>query len=162
MQPSPTAERLTAVFERIHRERMAGLPILHPALSVAVVGAREWRGAWAGVLITPWCMNLVLIPAPGSGFVPGPTGSKQVLELPAGAFELIASEEPDIGPFAACSLFSPMQQFADQAAALATAEAVMQQLFEPDPPPAAPQPAAAPGISRRDLLRGTLSGQRKR
>ena len=150
---------LTDAFERIHRERMAGLPILHPGLSVAVVGAREWQGDWLGVLITPWCMNLVLVPRRGSVHTLGPTGAKQSIELPAGRYELLASAADGVGPFAACSLFSPMNDFADQASAVAAAEAVIAALFEPNPRPSdeeRPGSNRRPGVRRRDLLRGTL------
>lgn len=151
--------QLVTGFERVQRERMAGLPILHPGLSVTVVGAREWQQDWLGMLLTPWCMNLVRIPGPGSGFLPGSVGSKQIVGFPAGEFEFIASEEEGIGAFAACSMFSPMQGFADQAAALATAEAVMAALFEPAASSVAASQAepARPNISRRDLLRGRVS-----
>jgi [NiFe] hydrogenase assembly HybE family chaperone len=63
---------------------MAGLPILHPGLSVAVIGARQWRRDWLGMLLTPWCMNLVIVPGRGPTFVPGTVGSKQVSQFPAG------------------------------------------------------------------------------
>lgn len=156
--------RLADAFERIHRERMLGLPILHPGLCVAVVGGRCWRGDWIGVLLTPWCMNLVLIPDANSRDRPVAVGSTQCIELPAGRFELIANEEAGVGPFGACSLFSPMHDFADQAGALATAEAIMTQLFEPQGPVGdrsaehAAEPPAQPraAISRRDLLSGRL------
>jgi [NiFe] hydrogenase assembly HybE family chaperone len=151
-------QRLREAFERIHRERMAGLPILHPDLRVAVIGGRRWQHDWIGVLLTPWCMNLVLLPGPGAARRPGSAGSTQRLVLPAGTFELVASHEAGVGAFAACSLFSPMHGFADQAAAVATAEAVMQALFAPpEAPPAADARRSLPaGISRRDLLRGRL------
>ena len=158
------ANALTAAFERVHHKRMAGLPILHPCLSVAVIGARQWRQDWLGMLLTPWCMNLVIVPGSASTFVAGPVGSKQLIEFPAGTFEFIASDEAGIGAFAACSMFSPMQTFADQAAAVATAEAIMVALFEPEPDGAQGgsqvDVAAASngaGISRRDLLRGRVS-----
>ena len=151
------ARLLADSFTRVHRERMAGLPILHPGLSVAVVGGRAWQGDWLGVLVTPWCMNLVLVPGPGSNNRPGPFGSKLQLELPAGGFEFLASEEAGIGRFAACSLISPMHQIADQAAAIATAEAIITALFQPQPPGEAAQDTGRQhGVSRRDLLRGTF------
>jgi [NiFe] hydrogenase assembly HybE family chaperone len=213
--------RLAAAFERIHRERMAGLPILHPKLRVAAVGGRAWRGHWLGVLVTPWCMNLVLTPlhdtsdtttpwerrprrdsadlAPAPrgtshtasprqhhphpdalDLTQDPHGTKRVLDFPAGHFEFLSSPLDDLGTIATCSLFSPMQAFADQAAAEATAAAVLTTLFEsaPAPAPAAdpapggdtdtsqanagaapasmPEPPSGPGVSRRDLLRGNF------
>ena len=41
------ANTLIQTFQRVHRERIAGLPILHPGLSVAVIGARD-RGVRIG------------------------------------------------------------------------------------------------------------------
>lgn len=163
VDPNSTARRLCAIFERIRRQRMTGLPILHPGLSVAVIGARQWGSDWTGVLVTPWCMNLVLIPGSGSDTGRGPIGSKQVRALPAGDFEFIASEEIGIGPFAACSLFSPMQVFADQAAAIATAESVIRELFQPRPDSARdarPEGERDLGLSRRSLLLGSRRGNR--
>ncbi|EXJ15233.1 [NiFe]-hydrogenase assembly chaperone HybE [Imhoffiella purpurea] len=145
--------RLTVAFHRIHETRMRGLPILNPALSVQVVGARAHAGDWLGVLVTPWCMNLVLIPGTDSEVRPGPQGSKLEIDLPGGRCELIASEEAGIGRFAACSIFSPMGGFPDQATAVATAEAVLDGLLSE---PAHSWPTSAAGISRRDLLRGRL------
>ena len=158
------ADRLTAAFERIHRERMAGLPILQPGLAVAVVGARAWRGHWLGVLVTPWCMNLVLVPAVGSDLARDAEGMTWALSFPAGRFEFLVSTVEGLGTIAACSLFSPMHAFADQAAAEATAAAVMTTLFQSAEEPGGPgdaagRPPAAPtrvGISRRQLLRGSF------
>nr|WP_280818834.1 [NiFe]-hydrogenase assembly chaperone HybE [Thiorhodococcus minor] len=150
---------MTLAFERIHRERMAGLPILHPSLSVEVVGGRIFDGDWVGALVTPWTMNLVLVPGPGSAHRPGGVGIKQTLTLPGAEVETIGSEEADVGAFLACSLYSPMGAFADQATAVATAAKILEGLLpseSPRPKPLAPQPDASPAISRRDLLRGRL------
>jgi len=146
MSVEDLAARLEAAFRRIHDARMRDLPILNPTLSVQVVGARLYAGDWIGVLITPWCMNLVLIPGADSSVRPGGQGSKQEVALPGGRCEFIASEEESIGVFAACSIFSPMGEFPDQASAVATAEAVLDGLFS--------GPSPATGISRRELLRG--------
>ena len=178
--PAQTGERLAAAFRRIHRERMAGLPILQPDLHVAVVGGRRWQEHWLGVLVTPWCMNLVLVPAAGSVLAQDAPGTIRLLDFPAGRFELTASDVDGVGAIAACSLFSPMHAFADQAAAETTALEVMTELFEPTAPGATPSaraasadaqaqrhgsPRAAPsdtqtstgvGMSRRDLLRGAF------
>ncbi len=158
------AERLRETFEGIHRERMAGLPILNPCLSVAVVEGREWMGEGIDVLVTPWCMNLIALPLDPSAVKPKPMGWSRVIPFPTGRFEFLASEEPGIGPFAACSLFSPMGDFPNQETALATARAVLDTLFEPEVmnPPGArstdvPVAGARGAISRRELLRGRFS-----
>jgi [NiFe] hydrogenase assembly HybE family chaperone len=158
--------RLGAAFEDIHQQRMRSLPILHPGLRVAVVGGRCWKGDWIGVLITPWSMNLVMIPGRDSAHLPGAIGSTGVIDLPAGRFDLIASEEAGVGRFAACSLFSPMQEFPDQASALETAELIMTELFDPkgsvcnDSPVRAAEPRAKPQRQHQErTARRTLAQQ---
>jgi [NiFe] hydrogenase assembly HybE family chaperone len=157
-----TGARLAGAFDRVHRERMAGLPILHTGLAVAVVGGRDWQGHWLGVLITPWCMNLVVVPAPGSTYAAAGEGTTLRLAFPAGRFDFIVSSVEDLGPFAACSLFSPMHGFADQAGAEAVAAEVLAELFTPEPGAASQRAGAAraqpegSGVSRRELLRGSF------
>jgi [NiFe] hydrogenase assembly HybE family chaperone len=50
-------------FERIHSERMADLPFLNPRISVAAVGFARQGDDWRGVLVTPWGIQLLLLPA---------------------------------------------------------------------------------------------------
>lgn len=146
--PELVQARIEAAFGTIARERMAGVPILNPALDVAAIGTRAWNGHWLAILVTPWCMNVLLLPQssdPAAWKGPGP-GDTLRQALPGGSFAFIVGEEPALGRFLMCSLFSPMQEFADQAAAVATAEAVMVEIMTP--PPA---PAPAP-MSRRRLF----------
>ena len=41
---------------------MAGLAVVNPALEVEAVEFARWEGRWLGVMVTPWSMNLVLLP----------------------------------------------------------------------------------------------------
>lgn len=149
------APRLEHVFAGIHRERMHGLPILNPRLSVAVVGGRVWGDDWIGVLVTPWTMSLVAMPLAAAGPEPA-AGGTCTLELPAGHFPCVLSAEPGVGYFAACPLFSPMGEFPDQDTALATARAILDALFVPEECAGAGSKDPGRGISRRGLLRGAL------
>lgn len=177
--------RLAFAFERVRRERMIDVPMLNPRLAVQAVGFRDWQGDWLGILITPWFMNLMLLP--GDGAKPDErlqTGSKRTRSFPSGSYEFIAGEEEGVGPYEACSLFSPVFEFEDQTAAVATAEAVLQALMDAHScdtvsdtgdqaaqhaqagretmPEAGQQPASTPGerlerpMSRRELLRGAF------
>ena len=123
-------QKLETVFRRIERDRMRGLPILNPALRVTAVGFREWEGRCLGILVTPWFMNLVLLPGEGEGWQALRVGDKQLHRLPSGPYEFILGEEPDIGRYQMCSLFSPVLEFADQETAEATAEAAMAALMD--------------------------------
>jgi [NiFe] hydrogenase assembly HybE family chaperone len=127
--PDYLSEGLEQVFRRIERERMQGLPILNPALRVKAVGLQDWQGHCLGVLITPWFMNLMLLPSEGDDWQGLNIGDKQLHQLPSGPYEFILGEEPGVGRYQMCSLFSPVFEFADQATAEATAEAVMAALM---------------------------------
>jgi len=90
-------------------------------------------------------------------------GLKASRQIGSQTFEFIGAHENEVGAFACCSLFSPMFEFADHAAAVATACEVLTLLRTPAPSPAltpAQKPAsvldakteAAP--SRRGFLFG--------
>ena len=162
-RPDPSA-RVERVFGAIHAARMQGLPFLNPALRVEAVGFRRWEGRWLGVLITPWFMNLMLLPDADEAWLQVRDGESVAYALPAGVFEFISAREAQLGAYQSCSLFSPMDGFADQDGARAVALAALAALFDPQAQaglegpgasPAAPAPAAAPAaVSKRDFLRG--------
>lgn len=146
---APLAARVHALEQRyreIAATRMAGVALCHPGLEVAAVDfAPEPGGAGVlGALVTPWFMNLVWLPLPPAS----DTRAAPPAALPVGAsrkrpvgpelFEFIGAHEAGLGDFEACSLFSPMFEFADQAAAVATARAVLQLLRDPAPAAQAP------------------------
>lgn len=120
---------LEAAFRRIERERLRGLPMLHPGLSVQAVDfeADAAAGVAFGVLVTPWFMNLMRLPLRADVLLL-PVGESATREIGAQRIDFIGAHEPAFGPYEACSLFSPMAAFADQAAAVATARQVLLQL----------------------------------
>jgi [NiFe] hydrogenase assembly HybE family chaperone len=160
---------LEALFRHVAATRMAGVPILHPDLAVRAVGfepAPDGLGA-VGVLVTPWFMNLVWLPltehdAEGRPLTALAVGAARMRAVGNERFDFIGAFEPGFGAYEACSLFSPMFEFADQATALATAEQVLAILRAPPPPvqsvgaePArAVAPSPEPVPSRRALLFG--------
>jgi [NiFe] hydrogenase assembly HybE family chaperone len=144
---APRVAELVALFETIARTRMAGMPVLNVALRVEAVGFEPWlcednasangngngngnAATGLGILITPWFMNLVRLPLRRDASTSA-VGRAYGRTLAGLGFEFIGAHEPAIGAFAACSLFSPVFEFADQAAARATAEAVLAQLRPP-------------------------------
>ena len=121
---SSTSQQLQQVFETIWQQRMQDMPVVNPALAVAVIGFEKTALDQLGIVLTPWCMNLVLLPESDEWNALKP-GSKQIHTLPAGSYEFVVASEPGIGRYQTCSLFSPMFEFSDQQAALATAEAAL-------------------------------------
>lgn len=151
--PESVTRRVEAAFTTIQHTRMAGVPILNPALAVAAIGTRRWGEDWLTILVTPWCMNILLLPGTPGAWGDGQPGATLRHVLPSGEYAFILGQEPALGRFQMCSLFSPMQAFDDQATAVATAEAAMAELMMPVQPKATPKA----DVSRRGLfgLRGT-------
>jgi [NiFe] hydrogenase assembly HybE family chaperone len=150
------AARLEAIFEAIRVERMQDVPILNAALRVEAVGLRPWNGCVLGALVTPWFINLVVLPGEGPWRSVRPTESVWYA-FPSGRFQFIASDEPGLGEYHACSLLSPVLEFADHETARELARVAVESLFDPTllgeapPPPAEDEPESA---SRRNFLRG--------
>jgi [NiFe] hydrogenase assembly HybE family chaperone len=147
--PHPRDLALEAVFEDVRRTRMADLPFLNPALRVEAVGFRDWQGARVGALITPWSIVIVVMPDAAPEAVRRlPTGQSQEWTFPSGVYEFHGHEEPTLGHYQQCSLFSPAMDFASHEDARTAAHAALDALF------AAPAPPPARKFSRRGLLTG--------
>lgn len=139
--PSP---RLEAAFRRIEVGTMADVPILNPALKVEAVGFARWQDHWLGIVITPWFMNLALVPGKADTWQSVAPGQRLFRTFPSGDFAFLGSNEPEIGEFQSCSLFSPMGQFSDQAGTREVAHAALEALLRE---PAAAQSAIAPNAA---------------
>lgn len=97
-------------------ERMAGLPIVNPELEVEAVGFTTIDGHEVGVLITPWFMNLVVLPGTGEWDDAG-QGAVVDRELPAGRYELTVCHDAELGTYLTAVLFRTVMDFPDQAMA---------------------------------------------
>jgi [NiFe] hydrogenase assembly HybE family chaperone len=139
------AAQLEQVFAHIGATRMHGVPMLNTALRVQAVGFEVVVEGEAhvlqGILITPWFMNLLrlpLVPDATSATTSAPEpGSKRSHLCGEQLFEFISGQEEALGSFEACSLFSPMFEFANQAGAVSTATEILKLLRTP-PEPRAP------------------------
>jgi [NiFe] hydrogenase assembly HybE family chaperone len=124
---------------------MQGLLFVNPALEVEAVDFALWNGRWLGVMVTPWFMNLTLVPADPAAWRPLALGAKRRYRFPAGDYEFIGAQDAAIGEYQVCSLFSPMQDFADHATARLVAQLARDALF--DPANAESHVVPAPGLS---------------
>ena len=94
------------------------------------VGMQSFGDDWLCVLITPWFMNLVLLPNAGKE-VPARVGTASSVLLPGGTISFIQSDAEGLGPHRMCSLFSPVFEFPDLETAILTARAVLDELMTP-------------------------------
>jgi [NiFe] hydrogenase assembly HybE family chaperone len=134
VEPLAQVEALLAAYRRVEAN-LRDLPVYNGALQVAAVGFRPFDGGHIGVVVTPWFMNLVRLPAPGTE---APAGVKREAALPADRVDLIGAFLEGVPPFEFRPIVSPMDDFASQAQALLTAGEVMDALFTPRAAPPAP------------------------
>jgi len=136
---------IVAAYRKAEKS-MIGLPVHNPALEVEAVGFRPHKDGFAGVVVTPWCMNVTVVPGGPDAPPPGAVGSKRSHVFPSGAYTFTLGRLEGAGLIETCSLFSPMDDFGEQAVARAAAQAAADGLFE------APEPAPPPRMTRRFLL----------
>ncbi|MCF8150668.1 MAG: [NiFe]-hydrogenase assembly chaperone HybE [Burkholderiaceae bacterium] len=153
---SDPAEAVEEAFFRIQREQMADVPILNSALNVEAVDFQRWQGHWLGIVVTPWCMSMLLLPGTGENWVSTGENKRRFVKFPAGDFAFLGSEEVELGEYQSCPLFSPMDRFSSQAEATLTARASLVALLTPSQSAkidqALPNEADQPSQSRRRFL----------
>jgi [NiFe] hydrogenase assembly HybE family chaperone len=138
---------LVARYEAIYRERMRDLPIVNPVLAVEAVGFEQWEDQDLGVLITPWFMNLVLLPD-SRRLADLPQGERVECRFPSGPCELTVYQDEELGSYLAAVLFRTVADFPDQDVARAVAEEALANVL------AEPSGKDAGKMSRRGLLTG--------
>ncbi|MCP4376959.1 MAG: [NiFe]-hydrogenase assembly chaperone HybE [bacterium] len=127
--PGSIAKVLERVFERIHRQVMAGIPLLNPAIKVQTLGFQEYQGRVIGILITPWVMNLIMFPGTEDDWDGLELGKKQLHEFPSNTYKFLVNEIDGIGKCQTHSLYSPMREFVNQNHALAAARSFLDALL---------------------------------
>ena len=146
----PSAQ-LESVFADIAATRMAGLPICNPVLQVEAIGFRRaGDGHWAGVMITPWAINLLRLRGQADNWPELAPCSKYDWRFPSGNYEFTVAHEDRLGTYHLCSLFSPAVELESHDQARLTAIAVGEALFAS--PLAPPTAVAEVPRSRRAFL----------
>jgi len=138
--------QLLAAYSAI-AERMRTLPVYNHKLDIRVLGLHRWQQGLLGVVATPWCMNITLLPV--EDCPARLEGTKRELVFPSGRYSFIAGQLAAVGPLETCSLFSPMGEFDDPAVVEQVARLALEELLTA--PTAATE---SPAMSRRHFIRG--------
>ena len=150
------ADAVEAAFSRIQQECMVDVPILNPALAVEAIDFQRWQGHWLGMVVTPWCMSLLLLPGSIDNWISTGENKRRFVRFPAGDFAFLGGHETELGEYQSCSLFSPMGKFSSQSEATMTARASLVGLLTaPQPPQAVDKKNRTPGetpVSRRNFF----------
>jgi [NiFe] hydrogenase assembly HybE family chaperone len=143
-----SVDALLAYYRRVHEETFRDLPIANAALDVEAVDFRPLEEHELGVLITPWFMNLFLLPGTDH-WDDKPQGSACKVELPGGKVDFLVSHAQALGTVLSAALFSTVADFPDQEIAREVARETLRLLFDSD----AVQEEPGRRVSRRELLR---------
>lgn len=134
---------------------MRDLPIYNPVLAVEGTAFYPVEGeGLLGILITPWFMNLVILPETTVPFDPARCGASRKVALPGGPRAFRAAGDAGLGTIWTASLHSPMDVF--HSPAQARAEARLRLAEALTPPVADTSAPACPG--RRAFLGGRIAG----
>lgn len=140
---------LAVCFRQIGDEQMRELPFYNPQLEVEAWDFCEFdEDNLIGVLITPWFMNLVLLPLQAEPVDANRYGESRRVALPGGERVFLYGGDPAVGALWAHSLHSPMQQFGTQTQARTEARLRLAQVLTHDE--RSPQALRNPG--RRALF----------
>ena len=130
--------------------------MLHPRVHVQAVGFHKWKYFWLGIIVTPWCMNVILAKGQPSKWKSIPEGRRLHYPFPAGMYDFISVKDRILGEYQMCSLMSPLEEVvSDHEMAVEIAKAALEELMKPEQEPIekAVETAINRPISRRSFLR---------
>lgn len=156
VRQAPLPERVAALvanFARIGEEAMRGLPFYNDKLDVEAVEFERFGDDWLGALITPWFLNLMLIPEQPVPYAEAANGKKREVALPGGTVTFRCGGTEEFGLFHAFSITSPVDIYKTQDQARAAARLALARIRAPQEEAPAPVSQPGKGVSRRTLFR---------
>ncbi|MDE2182713.1 MAG: [NiFe]-hydrogenase assembly chaperone HybE [Alphaproteobacteria bacterium] len=148
----PRVLALVARFQVIDAG-MRDLPLYNGKIGIEAIGFRPFGEALLGILLTPWFMNLLLLPVVPQPMEMAALGKSVPVALPAGMRNFVVGGDQEIGLYQACSLHSPLLQFKLPGQARAEAKRLLASLMTPRPGEA----GSTSGVDRRRLLFGQVA-----
>lgn len=151
----PTVGKLLAAYRETVQPKMRGLPMYNAELQIEAVGFELRGGRLSGVLLTPWCMNLVVLPDESDEWHKLPHGKTVDMEFPSGRHSCVLSSPEGIVSHLSLPLFTTVQDFADQDTARQVAEETLRLLYldaTDDQPVSHDGGKSRRKMSRRELL----------
>jgi [NiFe] hydrogenase assembly HybE family chaperone len=152
--------RVLALIDQYRRidAGMRELPIYNGKITIEAIGFRPFGdAARLGVVLTPWFMNLIILPSERAPMDMAEIGKTVFIELPTGKRAFVVGGDEMIGLYKAHSLHSPVLNFTLPGQAQAEARRMLALLMTP--PEVTEEAAtrnggAASGLDRRALLFG--------
>ena len=159
--------QLVQRFTHIGQTAMRDLPIYNHALRVDALGFQMTDKGLLGVLITPWFINVMLLPQQKQK-APLPLGERVTHELISGEHTFTVGEDDELGHYDFLTLASPTLRYKSQQAARDAAQKALSKLLTPpeEAETAIPEQPVhfvsteQKGTERRAFLRGLMGSDR--
>lgn len=156
----PRVVEMVERFKTIGELNMRGLPVYNENLQVEAIGFQPYDEDYLGILVTPWFMNVILLPQDKTSMDYSLVASPIDETLPAGTWQFMFGGDEVVGLYKSLSLHSPMFAFNNQDLARIEAKRRLNSLMTP--PKAIIDDVARQQVpendSRRAFLRGQLNG----
>jgi [NiFe] hydrogenase assembly HybE family chaperone len=152
----PRVQALIELFQRIDAG-MRDMPFYNEKIAIEAIGFRPFgKGDLLGVVLTPWFMNVIMLPIEPVRMDMAKIGSVVSVELPAGKRTFAVGGDETIGLYKAHSLHSPVLNFTLPGQAQAEARRMLALLMTPPDVTAetATNSSGAKRLDRRALLFG--------
>jgi [NiFe] hydrogenase assembly HybE family chaperone len=150
--------RVLALIERFRciDGAMRDLPIYNDKVTIEAIGFRRFDDdVLLGVVLTPWFMNLIMLPIEPAPMDMAAVGRSVSVELTAGERDFVVGGDEVIGLYKAHSLHSPVLNFTLPGQAHAEARRMFALLMTPAiEAAAATSSPAGSSVHRRALLFG--------
>lgn len=148
--------RVLALIDQYRRidAGMRELPIYNDKITIEAIGFRPFgNAARLGVVLTPWFMNLIVLPIERAPMDMAEIGKAVPIELPAGKRIFVVGGDEVIGLYRAHSLHSPVLNFTLPGQARAEAQRQLAMLMTPVTAETTAVSSSS-GVDRRALLFG--------
>jgi len=108
------SNQIEICFNKIQRENMEGILLLNKDLEVEAVEFQIWDDHIVGMVVTPWFLNLVMLPNENDNWETQKLGEKEKHIFPSQDLIMMFNEIEGFGRCKTFSLCSPMNDFHNQ------------------------------------------------
>ncbi|NVK18405.1 MAG: [NiFe]-hydrogenase assembly chaperone HybE [Methylocystaceae bacterium] len=122
--------KLESCFNHILNENMQGINILNHELEVEAVEFQHWDGRMLGMIITPWFVNLVMLPKNGDNWDQLALGQKEKIAFPSKDLDMMVNDIDGFGYCRTYSLYSPCKDLPNQESARIAAAMFLRDLLD--------------------------------
>jgi len=130
LTPEQAASKLETCFNRIWTENMAGIQILNNDLIVEAVEFQTWEDRVVGMMVTPWFINLIMLPKEGENWEKEELGAREKFNFPQKECLMAVNEIEGFGYCKTFSLYSPVNDFPNPESARITAAIFLRDLLD--------------------------------